>query len=300
MEITESFINMQYALLRLSQKKDHTKYFDLKFKLLNHHFVKKWIDCILEAQQKGYQISEPWAIYNINNKLNAEFVKNNLNRLIKEVDNIHKLFGFQLSDITDQNTLNKIHAIFELNHGRLDAWKTNPLFKNKPDQFRKNLSEINQFVHACEGVNSASKIRIVWFDLPKYKTFTDEDYQLFTNKRTFGSIYTLYCDVGKNIESLAIDNDDHHHGIAPNIHYSADCHVYFCTDSNHEISMLENKHRSYIENNKKYIESQGYQINSKKLTTGRIELAKLETDLTEKELIEKIKIFDNIQSFFLI
>ena len=123
--------------------------------------------------------------------------------------------------------------------------------------------------------------------------------QLFTNKRNFGSIYHLYCDVGKNIESLSIDNDDHHHDVVPNIHYSADCQVYFCTDNNHEINILENKHKSYIENNKKYIESQGYQINSKKLTTGRIELAKLETDLTENELMEKISLYDNIQEFFI-
>ena len=133
---------MNYAILRLSDSNDHTKFFDLKFKLLQHNFVKKWINCVLEAQQKQYPISEPWAIYNLNNKMNRDFIKTNINRLMKKIDNVHKLFGFELKNINDQDTLNKIHAIFEFNHGKLDAWKINPLFKNKPDSFRKNLSEM--------------------------------------------------------------------------------------------------------------------------------------------------------------
>ena len=74
---------------------------------------------------------------------NPEFVKNNINRLIQKVDSVEKLFDLQLQDINDQDTLNKIHAVFENNHGKLDEWKLNPLFKNKPNDFRKNLSEIN-------------------------------------------------------------------------------------------------------------------------------------------------------------
>ena len=199
---------MEYAILRLSDSNDHTKYFDLKFRLIENSFVPKWINCVLEAQQKQYPISEPWAMYNLNDNLNEGFVIENLNRLIKEVDDVQHLFGLEIRDIKDQDTLNKIHAVFEEHHGKLDEWKQNPLFKGKPDSFRRNLSEINQFVHACEDQNGTPKIRVVWFDLPKYKKFTDEDYALFTNTENFGSLYHLYADVGKNIESLAEDNDD--------------------------------------------------------------------------------------------
>ena len=66
---------MKYVIVRLSDSKDATKFLDLKFKLLDNGFVKKWIDCVLEAQQNQYPISEPWAIYNLNNKMNGEFVK---------------------------------------------------------------------------------------------------------------------------------------------------------------------------------------------------------------------------------
>lgn len=290
---------MEYATLRLSKKDDHSNYFDLKYKLLKNKFVPKWIDRVLEAQQKQYPISEPWAMYNLNDDFNSNFIKNNLNRLMKEVDSEHRLFELQIDDIHDQNLLNKIHAIFEETHGKLDQWKSNPIFQNKSEMFRKNLSEINQFVHACESIGGTKKIRVVWFDLPKSKSFSDSDYELFTNKRTFGSLYSMYCDVGKNIESLAIDNDDHHHDIVPNIHYSADCVCYFHDDSESDVIEMERKYRTYLENNEKYLAEKGYTLDDKKLTTGRIELARLDTSFTKKELLEKIRNFNHLQSFFL-
>jgi hypothetical protein len=254
---------------------------------------------VLEAQQNQYPISEPWAMYNLNSTLNGEFVIQNLNRLIKEVDSVQPLFGLEIKDSEDQDTLNKIHAIFEKHHGKLDEWKLNPLFKDKPDSFRKNLSEINQFVHACEGQKGSPKIRVVWFDLPKYKKFTDEDYALFTNSRNFGSIYHLYSDVGKNLESLAEDNDDHHHDLVPNIHYSADIMIYFTQDSTEDVKMKEKMYEQYRIKNQTYIKSKGYEIDDARLTTGRIEIARIETDLDNAELLEQLKNYDHIQSFFL-
>ena len=290
---------MKYATLRLSKKNNHGEYFDLKFKLLENTFVPKWVDRVLEAQQNQYPISEPWAMYNLNDSMNLEFIKNNLNRLMNEVDKEHPLFGIRVEDIKDQDQLNKIHAIFEETHGALDEWKTNPIFQNKSEMFRKNLSEINQFVHACESVGGTPHIRIVWFDLPKTEMFNDTDYALFTNKRTFGSLYHLYSDVGKNIESLAQDNDDHHHDIVPNMHYSADCVCYFHDDSEEDVLAKEKKQKSYVERNRNYLAQKGYTIGDRRLTTGRIEIARLETNLTKEELLAQIKKFDNIQSFFL-
>jgi len=290
---------MEYATLRLSKKKDHSNHFDLTFKLLENKFVPKWVDRVLEAQQNQYPISEPWAMYNLNSDLNDNFIKENINRLMNEVDREHKLFGIQIEDIKDQDLLNKIHAIFEETHGALDEWKTNTIFKNKSDMFRKNLSEINQFVHACENIGGTPKIRIVWFDLPKTKLFDTGDYELFTNKRTFGSLYHLYSDVGKNIESLTEDNDDHHHDVVPNLHYSADCVCYFHDDSEDEVMHMEKKQKEYIESNKNYLAGKGYTVDDKRLTTGRIEIARLETELTKEELLNKIKNFNHLQSFFL-
>jgi hypothetical protein len=209
-----------------------------------------------------------------------------------EVDKEHELFGIQIDDIKNHDLLNKIHAIFEETYGALDEWKTNPIFKNKSEMFRKNLSEINQLVHACESVGGTPKIRIVWFDLPKTKLFNDGDYELFTNKRTFGSLYHLYSDVGKNIESLTEDSDDHHHGVVPNLHYSADCVCYFRDNSEDEVMHMEKEQKKYIERNVNYLKEKGYAVDDKRLTTGRIEIARLDSDLTKEELLNRIKNFN--------
>ncbi len=292
---------MKNVIVRLSQKNNSSNFFDLKFKLLDNSFVKKWIKCVLIAQQKQLPISEPWAIYNLNKDLDANFIKNKINELITKVDQVQKLFGFKLEDLHSQDTLNKIHAIFEKNHGKLDEWKTNPLFKNKPDSFRKNLSEINQLVHACESIISGTKkIRIVWFDLPKVNKFTKSDYDLFTNQIKFGYLYYLYCDVGKNIESLCRDNDDHHHDFVPNIHYSADCVCFFKQNSKREVEKLELDYKNYIEKNKQKLLKSGYHVKDKNLTTGRIPLAKLDMAISQDKLLKRLKNYNNIQSFLLI
>jgi len=289
---------MEYATLRLSKENDHTDYFDLKYELIHNQFTEKWINCVLEAQQKQYNISEPWALYNINNRFNDEFLLQKLNDLIDKVDNEEVLFGFKLESIQDQDTLNKIHSIFELHHGKLDEWKENKLFKDKPSSFRKNLSEINQFVHACESRNGSPKIRIVWFDLPKVNKFTESDYDLFTDKRSFGSLYHLYADVGKNVESLADDNDQHHHDFVPNLHYSADCVAFFCTDDQVTVNNKKEKYKNYIIQNENYFKSKGYTINDPRLTTGMIELGRL-GEVDEQKLMDELKNYNHIQSFFL-
>lgn len=290
---------MEYATVRLSQKKDHTRCFDIKFKLIQNAFTTKWIERVLKAQQNQYPISETWAIYNLNNELDHDFIKNNLNRLMHEVDQVHELFGMQIESVKDQDALNKIHAIFEKTHGQLDQWKMNPIFKDKPKIFRKNLSEINQFVHACENIGGSKRIRVVWYDLPKYNTFTTNDYKFFTNTKTFGSLYHMYCDVGKNIEDLTKDNDNHHHDFVPNLHYSADCLIEFNDRDEKTVAELEKKYEDYISNNKDLLRAKGYESDDPRLTTGRIEIARLQTELSQEQMLEELKNYDYIHSFFL-
>ena len=288
----------KYAIVRLSKKSNHSNIFDLKFKLLDNSFVPKWIDCVLLAQQLQYPISEPWALYNLNNQFNEESIVNRINDLISEINSYEELFDCKLKNTNDQETLNKIHSIFEKHHGKLDEWLANPLFKNKPKRFRNLLSEINQFVHLCE--SKTQKIRIVWFDLPKTNKFNNDDYKLFTDARKFGTLYTLYSDVGKNLESLAMDNDKHHHDFVPNIHYSADCIIYFCTDTPSELAQQQQIYKKYLDKNEQYLKTKGYTKNDSKLTTGQIPLATLETTYSEKELLTQLSNFDNIQSVNLI
>ena len=113
-------------------------------------------------------------------------------------------------------------------------------------------------------------------------------------------MYHLYCDVGKNIESLVKDNDRHHHDFVPNIHYSADCVCYFKKEDQKKIIDLEKSYKDYIKKNYKKLASKGYYENDKRLTTGRIELAKLDMNMSEDKLLKELQGYNYIQSFLLI
>ena len=63
---------------------------------------------------------------------------------------------------------------------------------------------------------------------------------------------------------------------------------------------IQQKYQNYINENKDYIETKGYDLTSNKLTTGRIEIARLETQMTEKQVLTKLKHFDKIQSLILL
>ena len=288
------------ALVRFTKTNNHSDCYDLKFQLEQNSFVPKWIDRINHAKQRQDPISEPWAMKGINKNLDPENCRIRLNELIDKVNSHERLFDKKLHNITDQDTLNQIHSVFEKHHGKLDDWLTNPLFENKPKEFREWLSQINQFVHLCEGHSCSANVRIVWFDLPKTEQFDANDYALFTNNREFGTIYSLYADVGKNIESLTDDNDDHHHDFVPNLHYSADCRIMFETLDENTVAFRELAYQHYIRDNQSYLQSKGYNQDDIRLTTGHIPLAKLITNKSERQILEELSDYDLIQDLILL
>ena len=284
-------------VVRLSNKSDYSDVLDLEFSLIDSPFLHKWINRILHAQHRQDPISEPWAMYNLNDNWNSKFTLDFLNEQISFCNSVNaNMFDRNITDISDQDTLNYLHSIFELHHGKLDTWQDNPIFAGpQGNALRQSLSHINQTVHRCEGSGGNAKIRVVYFDLPKTETFTEEDYSLFTNDVVFGGVYTLYADVGKNLESLANDNDDHHHDFVPNLHYSADFVVKF-NDINGEKQY--NRSKKYYKDNLSYFDSKGYSHNDCRLTTGSIKLAQLVYD-DKTQLLNKLSNYDNIQSTFI-
>lgn len=280
--------------VRLSKESNHTDTMDLEFNLIPSAFLPKWIDCLLLSQQRQDPISEPWAFYNLNDQWSEQYTLDFLNENIDACNSIQPgMFDRNITDIKDQDTLNYLHSVFEMNHGKLDEWKNNSLFDNEQGKIlRQNLSYINQTIHRCETQGINPRMRLVWFDTPKTKRFTEQDYAYFTNSVDFGGVYTCYADVGKNLESLATDNDDHHHDFVPNIHYSTDCYVKFYNDDGIE----KQKHCvEFYKNNKEYFDNLGYAENDVRLTTGSIKLAQLVYD-NKQQTLEQISNYDNIQS----
>ena len=290
----------EQLIVRLSKKEDHRLTYDLKFKLEKHSFVTKWVDRYLAAQQRQDPISEPWAFYNLNNDWSndriIEFINHHIDICNRYVPN---MFERKLESIQDQDTLNYIHSVFEIHHGKIDEWLTNPLFENNPKELRESLSHINQTVHRAESHNKNGYIRVVYFDLPKDCTFEEDDYKLFTDLIEFGGVYTLYADVGKNLESLSRDHDYHHHDFVPNLHYSVDFVIRFFDLTDQEVKGRHQLYKQFFENNKDYFESKGYYWGDPRLTTGAIKLAQLVYS-DKQQVLEEVSRYNNIQSVFLI
>lgn len=285
--------NYTKAILRLSKKEDYSDTFDLEFDLIPSKFLTKWIDRYHEACQRNDKISEPWAFYNLNSDWDDQKLIDFINEKIDACNNlVPGMFKRKINDIKDQDTLNYIHSVFELHHGQLDEWKQNPLFAGR-SELRDLLSHINQAVHRTESHESSKYIRIVYFDLPKTKTFDNEDYALFTNKKEFGGLYTLYADVGKNLESLARDNDDHHHDFVPNFHYSVDCTVRF-----YDSASQKDLYNKFLTDNWEYFSNKGYSKNDPRLTTGNIKLGQL-VYRDQQTILDTIKNYNHMQNFFL-
>jgi hypothetical protein len=203
------------------------------------------------------------------------------------------MFKRKLTDINDQDTLNYLHWVFEISHGQLDSWLSNSLFQTKDaERLRFSLSQINQTVHRCE--SNSPKIRVVYFDLPKIKQFSEEDYKLFTTNSEFGGVYTLYADVGKNLESFAIDDDVYVDDFVPNLHYSVDFQIKF-----YDTDGIEKQRTSqeYLEKNLQYFLDKGYTKDDPRLTVGAIKIAQLKYS-NRQQVLDEIKDYDNIQSIF--
>jgi hypothetical protein len=87
--------------------------------------------------------------------------------------------------------------------------------------------------------------------------------------------------------------------MVPNIHFSADCVAFFGENSLEEVKQLEQDIDKFKKENREYITSQGYELDDLRLTPGRIELGKLQTELSKEQLLQEMKKYNNIQAFYL-
>ena len=116
--------------------------------------------------------------------------------------NQYTQIDYQLNSVHDQDTLNRLHHIFEVEHGLLDA-------KSTDNEFKEHLCNLNLCVHRCESIARGVHPRhvVTYFGLPKTETLTDDDYNYFESKITFGTVYINYAEIGKTLYDLMLDND---------------------------------------------------------------------------------------------
>jgi hypothetical protein len=243
---------------------------EIKYKLRDTSITKKWAERVLAAQQQGYSVDDPGRFYgfgSIQDQTTAALT--DINNLIDHL-NHWTTIDYRLQFVSDQDTLNKLHHIFEIEHGLLDQ-------KDSDSEYKQSLCDLNLLVHRCESIARGAHPRhvVTYFGLPKIETLEPDDYKCFESSVKFGTVYINYVEIGKTLFDLMMDNDSYIDPAAfqPFWHYSADFVVRFWDDDN---SDLENRLRTYYNQHQDFFMSIGYTWNSLAKSIGSIPVADLE------------------------
>jgi len=200
----------------------------LEFQLRNNPIVARWIERV-ETAQAQYPIDDPARFYGLGSN-QAETALLQINKCIDLINSHHPIIDRTLVAVTDQDTLNYLHNVFERYHGLLDQ-QNNDFWMRAPAAVRRALADLNILVHRCESVARGAEARhvVTWFGLPKDRVLQDSDYVHAVHIWQPGTVFLNYVEIGKTIQELAEDNDQY---IAPEAfqpfrHYSADFVVRF-------------------------------------------------------------------------
>ena len=267
-------IKLQMKYLKINYNDN----FDLRYQLRDNAFVPRWIDRVMLAQQQ-YPIDDPERFYGFG-PIEVQRQKSILmiNSCIDVINHFRHIIERKLTDVSDQDTLNYLHNIFEKYHGLLDA-QTDGYWNHAPNTVRQALANLNVLVHRCESVHKGAEPRhvVTYYGLPKTETLTPEDYTLFEPKVKFGTVYLNYVEIGKTLEDLAIDDDQYigDDAFKPWNYYSADFNVKFWQDDPRLIAQLDVKINEYYDSHKEFFETQGYSKDDYRLVRGGLPLADL-------------------------
>lgn len=241
----------------------------VSYRLRPTPITQKWIERVIAAQNFGYQIDDPSRFYGFN-PIDQQISNalDHINRLIVTLNKWIKIDYF-LNSISDQDTLNRLHHIFEIEHGLLDAKQTDPILK-------QHLCDLNLSVHRCESIARGAHPRhvVTYFGLPKNKTLSKEDYKYFEPKTNFGTVYINYVEIGKTLHDLMLDNDIYIdlNAFQPFKHYSADFVVKFWNDD----SDITHHLQSYYYSKEDFFKTVGYSWADLSQSIGSIPVADLD------------------------
>lgn len=219
------------------------------YKLRETSIARKWANRVLLAHRLGYQIDNPERFYGFGSiESQIDHAVTSINAVVDILENKFKLkIGKRLSQVTDQDTLNFLHHVFEIEHGLLDS-------KQSSAELQKYLCQLNILVHYCESISRGANPRhvVTYFGLPKTEILEESDYQYFETTIKFGTVYINYVEIGKTLYDLMMDNDSYIDPSAfqPFKHFSADFVVHFWNGTQQnlvqDLEIFYTKHKEFF------------------------------------------------------
>jgi hypothetical protein len=275
-----------------SNSKNPLDTFTLEYRLRDNSVVPKWCQRVEQAQNK-YTIDDPGRFYGfgpIQEQIKDAIAQ--INRCINTINKFESIVDRRLKDINDQDTLNYLHHIFEVYHGLLDQ-QTHEFWLRAPTQVQRALADLNVLVHRCESVSRQALPRhvVTYYGLPKTEVLDQEDYSLFEDAVSFGTVYLNYVEIGKTLDDLAVDNDQYigDDAFRPFNHYSADFNVKFWSSDDRQVESNRATIKAYYDANSEFFKSKKLPWGHPYLASGSIPLADLQYTGNRKELLKELE-----------
>lgn len=296
-------MDFKHLYIKYCNPSNNLDSFTLQYQLRDNSVVPKWCERI-ESAQKKYTIDDPTRFYGFGSKKDQiEKAVTSINNCIKVINGFESIIDRQLKTVDDQDTLNYLHHIFEIYHGPLDK-QIHELWQRAPKEVRRALAELNILVHRCESIQRQALPRhvVTYYGLPKNKILDDDDYRVFEDTVTFGTVYLNYVEIGKTLDDLAMDNDQYifDSGFQPFRHYSADFNIKFWNDDPRQVADNRAKIKHYYDQNSEFFKQKQLPWGHRLLTSGSVPLADLVYSGSKKELLKKLESHQQVAEVILL
>jgi hypothetical protein len=264
----------------------------LQFRVLTTPVADLWQERM--SQRHAWPLDHPGRFYGFDSaKTAADRAVAEINRCVDIINQHQHIAHRTLTDVHDQDTLNYLHSIFERHHGLLDQ-QHNEYWASAPDAVRTALSELNLAVHRCEAAQSAPRPRLActWYGQPKQHTLPIAlQHQYGTITPSWGSVCLNYCEIGKTLESLALDNDHYISDAAfrPFSYYSSDFVVRFFDLDAQALDKSRESMQQYYTTHREFFCSRGFEsFDDIRLQPLRFPVAQLIETMPRDQLLQEI------------
>ncbi len=291
---------MNFSII-LTNKNNQT--FSLDFEVYNTSIGKRWYAALVKQVLYNNKIYETDRFYGFpNENWNEEKIITELNECITKINSNKKVIDHSAYVGMSQDQLNHLHHYFENLRGGIlspsDFWShADQEVKNALERYNIIIHRAEDFYHNCQSKKLSPRIVCTFLNTQRYQLL-DEDFQHFTMLRTFGEVYINYCEVGKPLYDVYKDGDNivGEDNIRPLKYYSADFRVHFHEKTQKDVDKFLLGMNQWWDNNHDHLGELGFTKNDPKNAIGHIPVAKLETSMSNNEIIDRLCNFNIMTS----
>ena len=270
----------------------------LTYNINDTSIAQRWAKLLAESVEK-YSIDDPERLYGFDTEaLERQRAVDAINKCVDTINDYKP--GFVERRMTSeliQDDLNYLHHIFEVYHGMLN--EPHEFYLAAPTEVRKALGQLNLEVHRCEAMAKGTIRKmlpthlVTYYDMPRgpeHRLLEDADYEHFTDFYEFGTVYLLYVEIGKTLQDMSIDNDDHisDEAYKPFRNYASDFVIRYFGTSHETWNNYRKLFRKHYEENQDFYDAR-YNYSHIYNRPGNIPLAKLQTHLSPEEVVTEIQ-----------